>query len=55
MLLMWALAFFVIAVIAAILGFGFAAVTFAFVAKIIFYIFIVLFLISLIGHLMRRV
>ncbi len=54
-MLMWALAFFIIAIIAAILGFGVAAVTFAALAKLIFYIAIVLFVISLIGHLMRRV
>jgi len=54
-MLMWALAFFVIAVIAAIMGFGVAAVTFAAVAKIIFFVAVVLFVISLIGHLVRRV
>ncbi len=54
-MLMWALAFFIIAIIAAIMGFGVAAVTFAAAAKIIFYVAIILFIISLIGHLMRRV
>lgn len=54
-MLMWALAFLIIAIVAAILGFGFAAATFAAAAKIIFYIFIVLFIIGLISHLMRRV
>ena len=54
-MLMWALAFLIIAIIAAVLGFGFAATAFAVAAKVIFYICIVLFLISLISHLMRRV
>lgn len=52
---MWALAFFVIAIVAAILGFGMTAVAFAAAAKLIFYVAVVLFLISLIAHLMRRV
>ncbi len=54
-MLAWALTFLIIAIIAAILGFGFAAAAFAAAAKTIFYIFIVLFLIGLISHLMRRV
>ncbi len=54
-MLIWALAFFVIAVIAAVLGFGTAAVAFAALAKLIFYVAVVLFAISLIGHLMRRI
>jgi uncharacterized membrane protein YtjA (UPF0391 family) len=54
-MLMWALAFFIIAIVAAILGFGVAAITFAALAKLIFYVALVLFLISLMAHLMRRV
>jgi uncharacterized membrane protein YtjA (UPF0391 family) len=50
----WALGFFVIALIAAVLGFGGIAVAAAGIAKIIFYIFIALFVISLIGHLASR-
>ncbi|MGB2632429.1 MAG: DUF1328 family protein [Candidatus Acidiferrum sp.] len=50
----WALGFFVIALIAAVLGFGGIAVAAAGIAKIIFYIFIALFIISLIGHLASR-
>jgi uncharacterized membrane protein YtjA (UPF0391 family) len=49
----WAVGFFVIALIAALLGFTGAAVAFAGVAKILFYIFIVLFVITLVGHLFR--
>jgi len=51
----WALAFFVIAILAAILGFGAAAVTFAVTARLLFYGVVVLFLVTLIGQLMRRV
>ncbi len=50
----WALGFFVIALIAAVLGFGGVAVAAAGIAKIIFYIFLVLFVVSLIGHLASR-
>jgi uncharacterized membrane protein YtjA (UPF0391 family) len=55
MLLRWALVFFVLAIIAAILGFGVAAVTFAAAAKLLFYVFIIIFVLALIGHLVRRV
>ena len=54
-MLAWGVIFFVIAVVAAILGFGVAIVTFAAVIKLIFYIAVVLFLVSMIGHLLRRV
>jgi uncharacterized membrane protein YtjA (UPF0391 family) len=54
MMIRWALGFFVIALIAAVLGFGGIAVAAAGIAKIIFYIFLALFVISLIGHLASR-
>jgi uncharacterized membrane protein YtjA (UPF0391 family) len=54
MMLRWALGFFVIALIAAVLGFGGIALAAAGIAKIIFYIFLVLFVVSLIGHLASR-
>jgi len=54
MMLRWALGFFIIALIAAVLGFGGIALAAAGIAKIIFYIFLVLFVISLIGHLASR-
>jgi len=54
-MLYYALVFLVIAVIAAILGFGTAAAAFAGVAKILFFIFLVLFVVSLVMHLGRRV
>ena len=53
-MLRWALGFFIIAVIAAVLGFAGIAVAAAGIAKIIFYFFLALFVISLIGHLANR-
>jgi uncharacterized membrane protein YtjA (UPF0391 family) len=54
-MLYYALVFFVIALLAAIFGFGGIAVAFAGVAKILFFLFIVLFLVSLVMHVGRRV
>jgi uncharacterized membrane protein YtjA (UPF0391 family) len=54
-MLRWALGFFILALIAAVLGFGGIALAAAGIAKIIFFIFLVLFLVSLVGHLLRRV
>ena len=48
-MLRWALAFFIVALIAALFGFGGIAVAAAGIAKILFFIFIVLFLISFIS------
>jgi uncharacterized membrane protein YtjA (UPF0391 family) len=53
--MLWAVAFFLIAVAAAILGFGMAAATFAAEAKLVFYIAVVLMAVSLIGQVMKRV
>jgi uncharacterized membrane protein YtjA (UPF0391 family) len=53
-MLRWALAFFVIAIIAAVFGFGGIAVAAAGIAKILFFIFLVLFLVALLGGLVRR-
>lgn len=53
-MLRWALGFFIVALLAAVLGFSGIAVAAAGIAKIIFFIFLVLFLASLIGHLLRR-
>jgi uncharacterized membrane protein YtjA (UPF0391 family) len=52
-MLRWAAIFFVIAVIAAIFGFGGIAAGAASVAKVLFYIFLGIFLISLIVGLLR--
>jgi uncharacterized membrane protein YtjA (UPF0391 family) len=53
-MLNWALTFFIVALIAALLGFTSIAVAAAGIAKILFFIFLVLFLVSLVGHLARR-
>jgi uncharacterized membrane protein YtjA (UPF0391 family) len=54
-MLYYALLFFVIALVAALFGFGGIAVAFAGIAKLLFVIFLILFLVSLIMHLGRRV
>jgi len=48
------LGFFVVALIAAVLGFTGIAVAAAGIAKILFFLFLVLFLITVVGHLLRR-
>jgi uncharacterized membrane protein YtjA (UPF0391 family) len=53
-MLRYALAFFVVALIAAVFGFTGIAVAAAGVAKLLFFIFIVLFLMTLVGSLFRR-
>lgn len=51
-MLRWAVIFFVIAIIAALFGFGGIASTAAGIAQILFYIFLVLFLIALLFGLL---
>jgi Small integral membrane protein len=53
-MLRWALIFFIVALIAAVLGFTGIALAAAGVAKTLFYIFVVLFVLSLLGHVARR-
>jgi len=53
-MLYWALVFFIVALIAAIFGFGQIAAGAVAIAKILFFIFLVLFVVSLIAGLMRR-
>lgn len=53
-MLSWALMFFIIALIAAGLGFGGVAGAAAGIAKILFFVFLVLFVVSLLGGLVRR-
>lgn len=53
-MLKWALIFFVVALIAGLLGFTGIAIQAAGVAKILFIIFLALFLISAIMHLFRE-
>lgn len=49
----WALTFLVVALIAAALGFGGIAGTSAGIAKILFFVFIVLFLVSLVARALK--
>lgn len=55
MLLHWTLVFLVLAIICAVFGFGFAAATFAGVAKILFVVFLVVFVISLVARSGRTI
>jgi uncharacterized membrane protein YtjA (UPF0391 family) len=54
-MLYYALVFLLIASLAAVFGFGGVAIVSAGIAKILFFVFIVLFLVSLITHMSRRV
>src|SRR5215472_15510719 len=53
LMLYWAVVFLVIAIIAAVFGFGGIAVAATGIAKLLFFIFLVLFVVSLIFHLGR--
>lgn len=53
-MLRWAVGFLVVALIAAVLGFGGIAVAAAGIAKILFVLFLILFVVTLIGHLLQR-
>jgi uncharacterized membrane protein YtjA (UPF0391 family) len=53
-LLGWAILFFIIALIAALFGFTEIAVAAAGIAKILFFIFIILFVVLLVAHAVRR-
>ncbi|MFT3729021.1 MAG: DUF1328 domain-containing protein [Terricaulis sp.] len=53
-MLSWALIFFVVAIIAAIFGFGGIATASAGIAQILFFLFLVLFVVSLIMGMARR-
>jgi uncharacterized membrane protein YtjA (UPF0391 family) len=52
-MLNWAVTFLVIALIAAVLGFTSIAGAAIGIAKILFYVFLILFLVSLVSHLFR--
>ena len=54
-MLYYALVFLLIAIVAAVFGFGGVAIVSAGIAKILFLVFIVLFVVSLITHISRRV
>jgi uncharacterized membrane protein YtjA (UPF0391 family) len=53
-MLRWALIFFVIALISAVLGFTGIAAAAAGIAKIFFFFFVILFALMLLGHVARR-
>ena len=53
-MLHWALVFLVIALVAAVFGFGVIATNAAWIAQILFFVFLVLFVVSLIGGGLRR-
>lgn len=53
-MLQWALVFLLCALVAAVFGFGGVAVTFAQIGKILFVIFLVLFIVSLITGGLRK-
>ena len=53
-MLYWALVFLIVAIVAAVFGFGGISLAAAGIAKILFFIFVVAFVISLIMHLGRR-
>jgi uncharacterized membrane protein YtjA (UPF0391 family) len=53
-MLYYALVFLAVALIAAFLGFGGAAVAFAGIAKLLFFLFLILFVVSLVMHVGRR-
>jgi uncharacterized membrane protein YtjA (UPF0391 family) len=53
-MLQWAVVFFIVAIIAAVFGFGGIAAGAVDIAKILFFVFVVLFVLSLIVGLARR-
>ena len=54
-MLYWALMFLLIPILAAVFGFGGISLAAAGIAKILFFIFLVLFVVSLVAHAGRRV
>jgi uncharacterized membrane protein YtjA (UPF0391 family) len=54
-MLSWALTFFLVALVAGLLGFTGIAIGAAAIAKVLFFIFLVLFLLSLVAHISRRI
>ena len=53
-MLYWALVFFIVAVVAAVLGFGGIAAGATTIAQVLFFVFLVVFLVSLITGLARK-
>lgn len=54
-MLYWSIVFFIIAVIAGVFGFGGIAATSAGIAQILFFIFLAVFVLSLILHFAKKV
>lgn len=52
-MLSWAVVFFIVAIIAALFGFGGLASASAGIAQILFFLFLIAFVISLVMHLVR--
>jgi uncharacterized membrane protein YtjA (UPF0391 family) len=52
-MLRWVLGFFLVALIAGVLGFTGTAIAAAGISRILFFIFVILFLLSLAGHISR--
>jgi len=53
-MLQWALTFLILALIAGVLGFGFLAAEMAWIGKVLFVLFLVLFVVSLVTGGVRR-
>jgi len=54
-MLYWALVFLIVAIVAGLLGFGAVAFAAAGIAKLLFFLFLILFIASLVMHVGRRV
>jgi uncharacterized membrane protein YtjA (UPF0391 family) len=52
-MLSWALAFFILAIVAAVFGFGGIAAGAGTIAKVLFFVFLILFVISLVANAVR--
>jgi len=53
-MLRWAVIFFIVALLAAVLGFTGIALAAAGIANILFYVFVILFALTLLSHVARR-
>jgi len=53
-MLRWALSFFIVALVAAVLGFTGIALEAAAIARVLFYLFAILLALTLLGHFVRR-
>jgi uncharacterized membrane protein YtjA (UPF0391 family) len=53
-MLRWTLIFLIVAIVAAVFGFGGIAAASAGIARILFFVFLILFIASLLGGLIRR-